>query len=141
MSNYITITLLNIDTDSFYYLSCGINGCKKKVVQTTKDNATNYYCEKCQKICIHSKPRYLLKADIADETNQLSVLIPDEQAKKILNCPVEYLLTLFGNKPDEAYSKLLEPTQMKFNILLNMKSNKFNNIVKKQYFVNDLKKY
>ncbi|KAM0875826.1 hypothetical protein ACQ4PT_036549 [Festuca glaucescens] len=105
--DFVFTTIATIDrleeNIQWWYMSCDV--CNKIC---TKES-DSYYCSYCNKYPECAIPRYRIRLQISDHTTTTSCTLFDEEAKRILNTLVSFLLDSLAGKTEEVPKKTFIP--------------------------------
>ncbi|KAM0896962.1 hypothetical protein ACQ4PT_022853 [Festuca glaucescens] len=97
--DFVFTTIATIDrleeNIQWWYMSCDV--CNKIC---TKES-DSYYCSYCNKYPERATPRYRIRLQISDHTATISCTLFDEEAKRMLNTSVSFLMDSLAGKSEE----------------------------------------
>uniref|UniRef100_A0A8R7UTB8 Replication factor A C-terminal domain-containing protein n=1 Tax=Triticum urartu TaxID=4572 RepID=A0A8R7UTB8_TRIUA len=97
--DFVFTTIATIDrlqeNIQWWYMSCDV--CNK----TATKESHNYYCKNCDTYPEGLTPRYRIRLQISDRTATTSCTLFDEEAERMLNTSVSFLLDSLDGKSEE----------------------------------------
>lgn len=121
-----TITFIRAE-GNLYYTACPTEGCAKKMQD---DGPGMWRCERCQKVFDRCDYRYILSAQVSDESGQTWLNVFNETGAAILGMPAEELHRL-KLEDEEAFKKVFEKAQLQpFLFKLRIKQEQYNGEMK-----------
>ena len=110
--------------NSLFYDSCPNENCMKKVVE----NSGAFFCEKCHKSFLQSKPRFMTAFRFSDDTGVMTIsLAGEEYCQAIFDCATEKLRELRNTSENELNNFTKQHMFGEFQIRVMAKKEFFNN--------------
>lgn len=124
-------TIIFVKQDNLYYPACPKEGCNKKV---TMMDATSWRCEKCDMNYEAPQYRYIMNANVQDQTGSIWLSGFNEVGEQMLGVTATDLAELKDKGDDAAYNEILERAyghSWLFNI--RAKQDTFNDVPRVRY--------